>query len=229
VVVADEDRHPALRGQSPQLFGAAEVRSADGLLDEDRPRTLRNRVDGEIDVGSLTFAPQLDVIDSQVKDAVAKGVVLVDFWAEWCGPCQKLAPTIEQIANEFAGKAKVGKLDTDTGEFGGALLVDCNLRGFIERLSMFEVFGCPVVWVFSPDGTVVASSSKGGTIQLWSFPHDQCAPQSCELDLLPVSMSHSGAWDVPIAFWPFSMALRSIATALIPDHNDRKKSRVVMT
>jgi WD40 repeat protein len=57
---------------------------------------------------------------------------------------------------------------------------------------------------FSPDGTVLASTSKGGTIQLWSFPRDQCAPQSCELDLLPVSMSHSGAWDVPIAFWPFS-------------------------
>jgi len=39
--------------------------------------------------------------------------VLVDFWAEWCMPCRMLAPTIEELAKEFAGKAKVGKLDTD--------------------------------------------------------------------------------------------------------------------
>ena len=39
--------------------------------------------------------------------------VLVDFWAEWCMPCRALAPTIEKVANEYVGKVKVGKLDTD--------------------------------------------------------------------------------------------------------------------
>lgn len=39
--------------------------------------------------------------------------VLVDFWAEWCMPCRMLAPTIEEVADDFVGKAKVGKMDTD--------------------------------------------------------------------------------------------------------------------
>ncbi len=40
--------------------------------------------------------------------------VLVDFWAEWCMPCKMLTPTIEAIADEFKGKVKVGKVDTDS-------------------------------------------------------------------------------------------------------------------
>jgi len=39
--------------------------------------------------------------------------VLVDFWAEWCMPCKMLAPTIDQIADDFNGRIKVGKVDTD--------------------------------------------------------------------------------------------------------------------
>lgn len=40
--------------------------------------------------------------------------VLVDFWAEWCMPCRLLNPTIDQVATEYAGRVKVGKMDTDT-------------------------------------------------------------------------------------------------------------------
>ncbi len=48
---------------------------------------------------------------SEVLDAETP--VLVDFWAEWCMPCRMLAPTIDQVASDFDGKVKVGKVDTD--------------------------------------------------------------------------------------------------------------------
>jgi thioredoxin 1 len=54
--------------------------------------------------------------DANFESEVVKSdvPVLVDFWAEWCQPCKMLAPTIDEIAKDFAGKAKVGKVDTDS-------------------------------------------------------------------------------------------------------------------
>jgi thioredoxin len=48
--------------------------------------------------------------------------VLVDFWAEWCMPCRMLAPTIDEVAGEYAEKVKVGKMDTDANRNTGIKL-----------------------------------------------------------------------------------------------------------
>lgn len=52
-----------------------------------------------------------DNFKAEVLDA--KGLVLVDFWATWCGPCKMLAPTVSEIADEYEGTVKVCKLDVD--------------------------------------------------------------------------------------------------------------------
>jgi thioredoxin 1 len=51
--------------------------------------------------------------DSNFDQETKSGVVLVDFWAEWCGPCRRLAPAVDALASEFDGRATVAKLNVD--------------------------------------------------------------------------------------------------------------------
>ncbi len=57
----------------------------------------------------------LEITDSNFEEVVLKSgkPVLVDFWAEWCGPCRMVGPVVEELAKEYDGKAVVGKMDVD--------------------------------------------------------------------------------------------------------------------
>ena len=59
----------------------------------------------------------LEITDSNFNEIVSKNkTVLIDFWAEWCGPCRMIAPMIEELAGEYNGKAIIGKLDVDNNQ-----------------------------------------------------------------------------------------------------------------
>ena len=64
------------------------------------------------------YVMALEITDSSFEEVVLKSSqpVLVDFWAEWCGPCRMVGPIIDELSNEYEGKAVVGKVDVDNNQ-----------------------------------------------------------------------------------------------------------------
>ena len=56
----------------------------------------------------------IHLTEAAFDQAIAQGVTLVDFWADWCGPCKMLAPVINELGKQYEGKATIAKVDVDT-------------------------------------------------------------------------------------------------------------------
>ncbi len=88
---------------------------------------------------AVTYSPAVTDTDFANEVEQHEGVTMVDFWAAWCGPCQIIAPIVEEIAEEYDGKVKVTKLDVDANQ-NTAARFDVSSIPSVILLNYFSLF-----------------------------------------------------------------------------------------
>ena len=99
-----------------------------------------------------TVAVTDETFDAEVRNSDVP--VVVDFWAEWCGPCKQIGPALEELSSEYDGKVKIAKVDVDNNPNAAASL---------------GVRGIPALFIFK-DGEVVsnrAGAAPKAALQSW--------------------------------------------------------------
>ncbi|MBE2276596.1 MAG: thioredoxin [Rhodobacteraceae bacterium] len=103
-------------------------------------------------MGAATVAVSDSTFDAEVRKSDIP--VVVDFWAEWCGPCRQIGPALEELATEYAGRVKIAKINVDENP---------------DSPAMLGVRGIPALFLFK-DGEVVSSkigAAPKGVLENW--------------------------------------------------------------